>query len=114
MVSLCDAVVTRYPAAIPLVDFVATEGGLTGWNAAKLGPQPDAATLAAVTQEQVDAAKAAKNPEKRDLKALAAQAVADNAAYLQLTSPTNAQVAAQVRKLTQQNQRVIPRLTQLD
>lgn len=38
-----------------------------------------------------------------DLHAKARQALADNAAFLALSAPTNAQVLAQVRRLTRQN-----------
>jgi len=40
-------------------------------------------------------------------------AVATNGTYLAISNPTNAQVAAQVRALTQQNNRIIPLLVRL-
>ena len=52
-------------------------------------------------------------PEKRDLLAAAAQAVADNDAYLSIASPTNAQNLAQIRRLTNQNNRIIRRLIKI-
>ena len=66
------------------------------------------------SQAAQDAWEADQKPERRDLRADAAGAVADNATYLAIATPTNAQVAAQVRRLTQQNQRIIRRLIQLD
>lgn len=56
----------------------------------------------------------ARQPERTQLRAAAAQAVADNDAFLTLASPTNAQTLAQVRALTRQNSRIIKRLVQLD
>jgi hypothetical protein len=65
-----------------------------------------------------DAAQSAweadRKPERKDLRAAAAGAVADNDAFLALASPSNAQVLAQVRRLTQQNTRIIRRLSQID
>ena len=55
-----------------------------------------------------------QKPQRKNLRQQAAQAVADNDTYLALGSPSNAQVAAQVRKLTQQNNRIIPWLIQID
>lgn len=88
------------------------------------------ATLAA-TNQQVAAAQAVidgfdwseaaqaawlatRYPEREGLKAAAAGAVSDNDTFLALASPTNAQVLAQVRRLTQQNTRIIRRLSQVD
>lgn len=56
---------------------------------------------------------AGREPEKRDLLAAAAQAVADNDVFLAIASPTNAQTLAQVRRLTQQNTRIIRRLIKI-
>jgi hypothetical protein len=65
-----------------------------------------------------DAAQAAweadQFPERKDLRAAAAGAIADNDAFLAIASPSNAQVLAQVRRLTQQNNRIIRRLSQID
>lgn len=65
-----------------------------------------------------DAAQAVREaqsiPERKDLRDQAAQAIADNDTYLALASPSNAQVSAQVRRLTQQNKRLIARLIQVD
>lgn len=54
-----------------------------------------------------------REPEKRDLAAAAAQAIADNDTWLAIASPTNAQTLAQVRRLTQQNNRIIRRLIKI-
>lgn len=59
---------------------------------------------------------AADSQNKQDLDSLlaaAAQAVADNNTYLSLASPSNVQIAAQVRSLTQQINRIIKRLVLL-
>jgi hypothetical protein len=82
--------------------------------------QPQRAAAAAVLAafDWSDAAQqqweADQHPERRDLRADAQQALADNATFLAIASPSNAQNAAQVRRLTQQNQRIIRRLVQLD
>lgn len=80
--------------------------------------QRAAAQAAAAALDLSDAAydawEADQHPERRDLRADAQQALADNATFLAIANPTNAQVAAQVRRLTQQMQRVIRRLTQID
>lgn len=54
-----------------------------------------------------------REPEKRDLVAAAAQAVSDNDTFLEIASPTNAQTLAQVRRLTNQNNRIIRMLVRL-
>lgn len=54
-----------------------------------------------------------REPEKRDLAAAAAQAIADNDTFLAIASPNAAQNAAQVRRLTQQNNRIIRRLIKI-
>lgn len=55
-----------------------------------------------------------QQPERKGLRQAAANAVLDNEAFLAIASPSPAQVGAQVRRLTQQMNRVIPRLIQLD
>lgn len=52
-------------------------------------------------------------PDYKDLKAQADSAIATNTTFLALSSPTNAQNAAQVKALTQQNQRIIKALRRL-
>ena len=62
MVSLADAILVLFPAARPLVDFDVIDRGdgqgaqVAFWSAA-LGPPPTAAQLAAVTAQQVQAAR---------------------------------------------------------
>jgi hypothetical protein len=46
-------------------------------------------------------------PERKALRQQAAQAIADNDAFLAISSPNNAQTLAQVKKLTQQNTKII-------
>lgn len=53
-------------------------------------------------------------PERKTLRQAAAAAISDNDAFLANGSPNNAQVLAQVRKLTQQNTAIIRRLVQVD
>jgi len=54
-----------------------------------------------------------RNPDRKALAGAAQQALADNATFLALGSATNAQIAAQVRALTRQNNQLIRRLVQL-
>lgn len=82
-------------------------------------PQQRAAARAAVdgfdwSQAAQDAWVAALVPERKDLRDQAAQAVADLDAFLAITSPTQVQTLAVVRKLCQQNKRIIARLIQVD
>lgn len=55
-----------------------------------------------------------QKPERKTLRQAAAQAVQDNQDFLAIGSPNNAQVLAQVRRLTQQNNAIIRRLIQID
>lgn len=55
----------------------------------------------------------ALQPERATIRDLAASAVQANNTFLALTNPSNAQVIAQVRRLTQQSSAVIRRLVQL-
>jgi hypothetical protein len=79
--------------------------------------QGSAVASALASFDWSDAAQAtwelAQNPERKTLLDAAAQAVADLDSYLALASPTNAQVAAQVRRLSQNQRAVIKRLVQL-
>ena len=52
-------------------------------------------------------------PDRKTLKQAAAQAIADNNAFLALASPTNPQTLAQVKRLTQECTAIIKRLIQL-
>lgn len=55
-----------------------------------------------------------QKPERRDLRQAASQAIADIDTYLAINSPSNAQVAAQVRRLSQYTKVLIKRLVQID
>lgn len=55
-----------------------------------------------------------QKPERKSLRQQAAQAVADVDTYLVITSPNNAQVVAQVRRLSQYTRALIRRVIQLD
>lgn len=81
-------------------------------------PQRTAALAAVAAFNYSDAATDAwmedRRPERKAIRQAATQAVADNDTYLAIATPSNAQVAAQVRRLTQQNNRIIPRLIQVD
>ena len=66
------------------------------------------------TQAAQDAWQQDQKPERKTLRAAAAQAIADNDAFLAITSPTNAQTLAQVKSLTRQMNRLIPFVAKLD
>lgn len=66
------------------------------------------------SDEAQSAWEADQQPDKRDLRAAAANAIADLDAFLALASPSNAQTLAIVRKLCQQNRAIIKRLIQVD
>lgn len=53
-------------------------------------------------------------PERKGLRVAAQGAIDDNNTFISIASPTSAQVAAQVKRLSQQNNRIIRRLIQLD
>lgn len=80
--------------------------------------QRTAAQAAIDAFDPSDAAQTAweedQRPERKTVRQAAAQAVADNATFLALANPTNAQILAQVRRLTNQNTAVIRRIIQLD
>lgn len=65
-----------------------------------------------------DAAQAAweddQKPERKSLRQAAAGAIADIDTYLAIASPNNAQVVAQVRRLSLDTKAVIKRLIQVD
>lgn len=79
--------------------------------------QKAAAQQAAASFDWSDAAEQAwlesQQPERTTLRQAAQQAVADNQTYLAISNPSNAQVVAQARRLTQQNIQLIKRLAQL-
>jgi hypothetical protein len=79
--------------------------------------QIDAATAALAAFDWSDAADATYadtvEPDLASMRTQAQAAFDSNATYLAISSPTNVQVAAQVRALTQQNQRIIKALARL-
>jgi hypothetical protein len=80
--------------------------------------QKTAGNAALTSFDWSDAAQTAwlenQHPERKALRQAAAQAIADNDTYLAIASPNAAQVAAQVRRLTQHDSAEIRRLIQLD
>lgn len=116
MVALADAVFVLFPNAAPLVDYVVSDAGsgpfISHWNEA-LGPQPTAEQLAAVTEQQVIDARGARNPEKRDLHAMATAHIADLDTIIGAGSFTNAQRDAAIKKLAQGQKAIVKRLVQL-
>lgn len=72
-------------------------------------------TRAVTPVEAAQAQADAQNDNAVTMESQAASALTNNRTYLALSSPTNAQVAAQVRALTQQNTQLIRLVTnQLD
>src|SRR5688572_28071332 len=55
-----------------------------------------------------------QRPQRKAIRQAAAGAIADNDTYLALANPNNAQVVAQVRRLTIQNNHIIRRIVQID
>src|SRR4051812_44621266 len=55
------------------------------------------------SQAAQDAWEADQKPERKAVRSAAANATAANDTFLAISSPTNAQIAAQVRELTRQN-----------
>ena len=86
------------------------------WRSAQA--QPSDATIAAVTQAQIDAAKATAEatsfPERTAMRQAAASAITDLDTFFALTTPTNAQVVAVVKRMCQINKQLIKRVIQLD
>jgi hypothetical protein len=66
------------------------------------------------SQAAHDAWEDTQRPERTTLRQAASQAVSDNNAFLADSNVTNAELLAQVRRLTQQMNAVIRRLVQLD
>lgn len=61
-----------------------------------------------------DAWREDQQPERKNLKQAAANAIAGNDTFLALATPSSAQVLAQVKALTRQNNHIISRLIQID
>lgn len=117
-------ILERFEAAIKAVCpidgvRVAADGSL-GFDpsVAATNQQISAANSAMAAFDTSDAADAAwledRKPQRKAIRQAAAQVIFDNDTYLAIASPTNAQVVAQVRRLTQQNSAVIRRLIQID
>ncbi len=66
------------------------------------------------SQAADDAWLAAQNPDRKNLRDQATQAIVDIDTYLAIASPNNAQVVAQVRRLSQYSRALIKRLIQID
>lgn len=90
-----------------------TDGTYTAYTAAELAKLPTYATPRPLTPAQLQAAKDAQQPTLADLRDQAQSGLDTNAAFLAIASPTNAQLAAQVRALTQQNVRLINAVVQI-
>lgn len=89
-----------------------------GTGAATLSPTPpDEVTRRAARRaegEAIEVAEAGRGVVHLDLHGRARQGLVDNAAYLAIASPTNAQTLAQVRRLTRQNNALIRLLLAVD
>lgn len=106
--------------ALAPIDGVSVVGqtATISFQAAATQPQRDAANAALASFDWSDAAQVAwedvQAPERTTLRQAAAQAVSDNNTFLAIGSPTNAQVVAQVKRLTQECTALIKRLIQID
>jgi hypothetical protein len=116
MVTLAEALEVLYPNARPLVDYVVRDDGtgprIADWSAA-LGAQPTAEQLAAVTAEQVEAARRAAEPDLRDFVDQAQARFDEIAAYLALPTPTAAQREAAFRDCLQWQRRLTRAMVRL-
>lgn len=110
------AVVNRatLPQALAVPGVVAIVGHGDGtWDAygpSDLAALPAHAKVTVLSAPELKALFDAAEPLLADARDNAQAALDSNATYLAIASPTNAQVAAQVRALTQQMQRVIQAL----
>ncbi len=101
MASLSEAIETLFPLAVNDVNFKVSDDGtgprITYWEDS-LGPLPTSAQLNAVTQEQVDAAKDAKEasekPLQNNLRKRVNGFINTIQDYEAITAPTNAQTIA--------------------
>jgi hypothetical protein len=84
---------------------------VTSYNAAGTQTAQRAYTPAENAVADAEVLALASVANKATLQQQATTARANNATYLAIASPTNAQVAAQVRALTQQNNAIIRLLT---
>jgi hypothetical protein len=106
VVTTADALTVLYPAAVPLVDYVVADAGagpaITFWSAT-LGPQPTPAQLDAVTDQQVTAARTAREQNLYDfvLQVEARLTAVDADVTLTQGSPTLNQLTRVVRDMLQ-------------
>lgn len=117
MVTLADILKFQFPASPRGAYIVSDEGAgqlIAYWNAVAMGRSiPSTAEIDGwrpAAQTSADAAAADEASHQTNLNDLIAQAsgaVSSNNDYLAIPTPTNAQVVAQVRALTQQNNRII-------
>lgn len=92
-----------------------TAAGYTAWDTAGVVITQRALTSQEAAALAAQDAGAATTANGDTLRSQAAQALAANRTYVALASPTNAQVAAQVKALTRQNNGIIRLLlNQLD
>lgn len=113
-----DRLLAAIVAAAPTAVGVNRTAGRIDYSAPPSAAQRTAAEAVLAGFDTSPAAQAAweddQNPDRKSVRAAAAQAVADNAAFVALSPPTNAQIIAQVKALSRQNSAVIKRLIQLD
>jgi len=96
-------------------DFVAhgLDDGTTRVDWLSEQPMPAETDIDAYDLTAYNAEQAAIVTDKSDIKTQADTAIAANDTYLALQSPTTAESIAQVRRLTQQNDRVIKALRRI-
>jgi urocanate hydratase len=114
-------IATRLKQHIEAISGAAVEvsiGSVGNAESVRLEPDSQAARQALSefdwSQAAHDVWREGLQPERRSVRQAAAQAITDNDTFLALASPTNAQTLAQVKRLTQQNARIIQRLVQID
>jgi hypothetical protein len=91
-----------HPSLGKVEEFDDAAGRYTKWNDAGTILEARPYTPAETAQAAAGALERAKTTNRRTIEDRAAQALTANATYLALGTPTNAQVAAQVRRLTQE------------
>lgn len=116
---MLERLVAALAAVCPIVGVSGSQGNVRidyAPNATAQQQNDAQAALAAFDWSQAahDTWVANQNPERRDLRTDAQQAIADNQTFLNIASPSNAQNAAQIKALTRQVNRIIRRLVQID
>lgn len=79
----------------------------TAWNSAGVQTEQRAYTADENTRADAEALKQSAEANSDSLKSKARSAVTNNNTFLAIASPTNAQVVAQVKALTRQNNALI-------